>query len=414
MIVEIISIGTEILLGDILDTNSKYLAKKLTELGFDIHYINSVGDNRKKMYKTIQQAVNRSDIVITTGGLGPTDDDLTREVISEVTGRGLKFSTELMSIIENFFEERKYPMPDNNKKQAYIPGDAEMLSNEKGTAAGILLQMDDYTIISMPGVPHEMKNMFKNEVIPYLKNKSEYVIRSKILNFFSIGESLLETEIKDILDEQDNPTLALLAGEGEVKIRITAKAKTEEKVYQLIDKKEEEIRDRVGHYIYGTDQQGLEEVIGDMLTEGGVTLSVAESCTGGLLGNRITDIPGISQCFMGGMIVYSNQAKIERLGVSSTTLEQYGAVSKETAREMAENIREKFKTDIGISITGIAGPGGGSEEKPVGLVYLGLAVEEETKVYKLNLFKERKWNKWMSSQYALFYVYNYLKLKKGF
>ncbi|MFW6287172.1 MAG: competence/damage-inducible protein A [bacterium] len=414
MIVEIISIGTEILLGDILDSNSRYLAEKLTEMGYDIHYISSVGDNKKKMYKSIRQAVKRSDVVITTGGLGPTDDDLTREVISEVTKRELKFSTDLLNDIEKLFQDRKYHMTDNNRKQAYLPADAKPLKNKKGTAVGILLEMDDYIIISMPGVPREMKSMFENEVVPYLITKNSDVIRSRTLNFFSIGESALETEIKEILDQQDNPTLALLAGDGEVKIRITAKANTEEKVYALIDGKEEEIRGRVGQYIYGTNDRSLEDIIGEMLSKQGLTLAVAESCTGGLVGNRITDIPGSSQYFMGGMIVYSNQAKIEQLGVNNETLDEYGAVSEETAKEMAENVKRIMQTDIGVSLTGIAGPDGGSEEKPVGLVYLGLAVENRTKIYKLNLSKDRIWNKWMSSQNALFYVYKYLLSKEDF
>lgn len=414
MIVEIISIGTEILLGDILDSNSRYLAEKLTEMGYDIHYISSVGDNKKKMYKSIRQAVKRSDVVITTGGLGPTDDDLTREVISEVTKRELKFSTDLLNDIEKLFQDRKYHMTDNNRKQAYLPADAKPLKNKKGTAVGILLEMDDYIIISMPGVPREMKSMFENEVVPYLITKNSDVIRSRTLNFFSIGESALETEIKEILDQQDNPTLALLAGDGEVKIRITAKANTEEKVYALIDGKEEEIRGRVGQYIYGTNDRSLEDIIGEMLSKQGLTLAVAESCTGGLVGNRITDIPGSSQYFMGGMIVYSNQAKIEQLGVNNETLDEYGAVSEETAKEMAENVKRIMQTDIGVSLTGIAGPEGGSEEKPVGLVYLGLAVENRTKIYKLNLSKDRIWNKWMSSQNALFYVYKYLLSKEDF
>jgi len=305
-------------------------------------------------------------------------------------------------------------MTKNNEKQAYLPDDARSLKNRLGTAAGILLEMDDYAIIAMPGVPREMKNIFENEVIPYLKSKSTNIIRSRILNFFSIGESSLEMKIKDILDKQVNPTLALLAGTAEVKIRITAKGNSEEEVFKLIEDAEKEIRDRVGEYIYGTDDCGFPKIVGEMLSKHNLTISLAESCTGGLVGNRITDIPGSSQYFMGGLIVYSNQAKIEQLGVKKETLEKYGAVSKNTAEEMAVNIRGIMKTDIGVSLTGIAGPGGGTEEKPVGLVYIGLATGQSTNVFKLNLHGDREWNKWISSQYALFYVYNYLMSKKDF
>ncbi len=414
MIVEIISIGTEILLGDIVDTNSQYLAGKLTNYGFDIHFITSVGDNRKRVFEAIKQATERSDIVITTGGLGPTDDDITREIISDVTGKKLQLNSELLRDLEDLFEHRKYKMTKNNKKQAYLPDSAIALKNELGTAPGILLEMNDAVIIAMPGVPREMKNIFRNEVIPYLKNKNNQIIRSKTLNFFSIGESSLEMKIKDILDKQLNPTLALLAGTAEVKIRITAKGNSEKEVFRLIKEAEQEIRERVGEYIYGTDDLGFPSIVGGLLSKNSLTISLAESCTGGLVGNRITDIPGSSQYFMGGLIVYSNQAKIEQLGVKKETLEKYGAVSKNTAEEMAVNIREIMKTDIGVSLTGIAGPGGGSKEKPVGLVFIGLATGQKAKVYKLNLHGDREWNKWISSQYALFYVYNYLMSKKDF
>lgn len=414
MIVEIISIGTEILLGDIVDTNSQYLAGKLTNYGFDIHFISSVGDNRKRVFESIKQATERSDIVITTGGLGPTDDDITREIISEVTGKKLQLDTVLLKDLEDLFKHRKYKMTKNNKKQAYLPDGAISLKNELGTAAGILLEMNDVVIIAMPGVPREMKNIFENEVIPYLKNKNYEIIRSKTLNFFSVGESSLEMKVKDILDKQVNPTLALLAGTAEVKIRITAKGNSEKEVFKLIEDAEKEIRDRVGEYIYGTDDQGFPKIVGEMLSKNKLSISLAESCTGGLVGNRITDIPGSSQYFKGGIMVYSNQAKIEQLGVKKETLKKYGAVSKNTAEEMAVNIRGIMKTDIGVSITGIAGPGGGTEEKPVGLVYIGLATSQSTDVYKLNLHGDREWNKWISSQYALFYVYNYLLSKKDF
>lgn len=409
MIVEIISIGTEILLGDIVDTNSQYIADKLTGLGFDIHYITSVGDNKERVTNTLKKAIKRADIVITTGGLGPTDDDLTRDAIAEATGSSLSLRDDLLENIKNYFSHKGYKMTDNNKKQAFLPDGAVPLENKRGTAPGILLKTDQYSIISLPGVPREMEHIIENEVLPYLKKINNEIIMSKILNFFSVGESSLETKIKDILDKQDNPTLALLAGYGEVKLRITAKGKSKLEVEKMLKEEEEKIRKRVGEYIYGVNDKGLETIVGELLENNKMTLAVAESCTGGLVGNRITDVPGSSAYFTGGMVVYSNQAKIEQLGVNKDVLIKYGAVSQQTAKEMASNIRKKFKADIGLSLTGIAGPGGGTVEKPVGLVYIGLATGNDVSVYQLNLKGDRKWNKWMSSQYALYNVYKFLE-----
>ncbi|MFW6281829.1 MAG: competence/damage-inducible protein A [bacterium] len=415
MLAEIISVGSEIILGDVVDTNSKYIARKLTEIGYDIHYLTSVGDNRIRLEKTIKTAINRSDIVITTGGLGPTDDDLTKEIISEITHKKLELRTEILNKIKSFFNSRNFEMTENNKKQAYLPTEASEIINKIGTAPGFLLKERNTEIISLPGVPKEMKYMFDNEVFPYLKRKNNEIITSRILNVFSIGESRLETEIKDILDRQKNPTIALLAGKGEVKIRITAKGNEKDKVNKLIKEVELEIREKIGDCIYGTNDKGLEVVVGKLLKDKNLVLATAESCTGGLLGNRITNIPGSSAYYKGGFIVYSNQSKNKLLNVKKITLEKYGAVSEQTAEEMAENTRKLLNADIGISLTGIAGPGGGTQEKPVGLVYIGLSVKEDfTNVYKLNLRWDREGNKWMSSQYALYYIYKYLISKKDF
>lgn len=408
MLTEIIAIGTELILGDVVDTNSTYLASKMTEYGFDIHYKNTVGDNLERLVKVLNRAVQRSDVIITTGGLGPTDDDLTREAIACCTDAELIMVPELVTRLERFFEKRNYRMTDNNKKQALLPKGAKPLENKLGTAPGILLAKGDYTIISLPGVPREMKHIFDEEVIPYIKGLNSRIIRSKVLNFFGIGESSLEIEVKDILDKQTNPTLALLAGTGEVKIRITAKGSSVEEVNDLIAKAEKEIRNRVGDYIYGVNDEGMSAVIADLMRKRGLTLAVAESCTGGLLGNRITDLPGSSDFFAGGIIAYSNDIKRNLLGVKAETLSEYGAVSQETAGEMASGIRKKMGTDLGVSITGIAGPGGGSDEKPVGLVFIGLSSKNETRVFKINLRHDRLWNKWMSTQYTLYNLYRYL------
>lgn len=408
MIVEIISIGTELLLGDVIDTNSAYIAEKLTENGFDIHYVSTVGDNLERIIKTIKRAKQRADIIITSGGLGPTDDDLTREAIAASMDLGLNKKQELLREIKSYFKEKNYSMTVNNEKQACLPVGATAIPNGKGTAPGILLERDDIIIISMPGVPGEMKNMLERSILPYLKDLSAELIQSRVLNFFGIGESSLEMEIKDILDKQTNPTIALLAGKGEVKVRITSKASSKEKVGELIAAVEKEIRGRVGEYIYGSNDKGLAVVVGELLKEKGLCMATAESCTGGLLGDRITNIPGSSEYFQGGVIAYSNQMKHKFLRVKEDTLKEYGAVSAETAQEMAEGIQGNMNADIGIAITGIAGPGGGSQEKPVGLVYLGLATDDYSQTFKLKLRNDRAWNKWMSTQYALYYLFRYL------
>ncbi|HLV09462.1 MAG TPA: competence/damage-inducible protein A [Halanaerobiales bacterium] len=411
MITEIISIGTELILGDVVDTNSSYIAQKMTENGFDIHYLNTVGDNKQRLVEVFKRAMMRSELVITTGGLGPTDDDLTREAIASATGTELLMMPELLTRVKEFFKSRKYKLTENNKKQGLLPEGARALSNEIGTAPGIMMERDDCVIIALPGVPREMKHIFNNSIIPYLKEINSMIIRSKVLNFFGIGESNLETELRDIIRKQSNPTLALLAGNGDVKIRITAKGKRSKEVDRLIEEAEVKIRNRVGRYIYGVNEQGLEEATAKLLQDKGLNLSLAESCTGGLLGNRITNVPGSSVYFKGGIVAYSNGIKINVLGVKKDTILKRGAVSKETAKEMAICIRKKMETDIGIGITGIAGPGGGSKDKPVGLIYVGLSTRARTKVYKLNLPYDRAWNKWLTAQYALYYLYRYLSLK---
>lgn len=409
MNVEIISIGTELLLGDVVDTNSTYIARNLTALGYDIHHISTVGDNKKRLCTTLNTAKERSDIIITTGGLGPTEDDITREAVAEVSGCPLYQDQKLKKNIERYFHEKNYNLTENNYRQANLPETATPLGNDWGTAPGILLELKNITFISLPGVPREMKNMFKNDVITYLQQQNDKVILSRELNFFGIGESTLETKITDILHSQSNPTLALLAGSGEVKIRITAKADSEGKAEKLIAGSQKNIENRVGGYIYGIDSEGLAAEAGKLLKNKNMKLSVAESCTGGLVGDRLTDIPGSSNFFIGGIVAYSNQIKEQILQVKKETLKIRGAVSGETAAEMAAGIKKLYNTDIGLALTGIAGPGGGTREKPVGLVYIGIAAPDGIQVHQLNLKGDRRRNKWMSSQYALFYLIQKIK-----
>lgn len=411
---EIISIGTEILLGDIVDTNSRYIAARLKELGYDIHYITTVGDNKERLVDVLKNAINRSDLIITTGGLGPTDDDLTREAIAQSSGKKLAQDEKLLSNIKTYFKKKGYNMTKNNYSQALLPKGALPINNLWGTAPGIILKTKDYSLISLPGVPNEMRNMVDKIVLPELQQNNSDFIKSRTLHFFNIGESTLETKLYDILQEQANPTLALLAGRGEVKIRITAKGKDEDYIEEMISQKENLIKNRVGEYLYGVDKTNLAVEVKKLLSKNDLTISFAESCTGGLLGHRITQISGSSKVFKGGLVVYSNQAKINLLTIDEKVIEKHGAVSKIVAKKMAKNVADRLQSDIGIGITGIAGPGGGSSEKPVGLVYIGFYYNGNTQVYKLNLKGNRSYNKWMTSQNAFFYIYKEIKKSGGY
>ena len=406
---EIISIGTEILLGDIDDTNSKYIAEHLKDLGYDIHYMTAVGDNQKRVINVLKRAIERSDLVITTGGLGPTEDDLTRQAIAKATNKNLYQDENLLNSIKEYFDQKNYNMTKNNYSQAFLPEGAKVIKNNWGTAPGILLKESDYMIISLPGVPSEMKKMFSNYILKELQKYSEKTILSKTLHFFGIGESTLETKLKDILENQTNPTLALLAGEGEVKLRITAKGENKNKLKDMISKKEKLIRKKVGKYIYGVNNTDLAKEIYNILLKRKLTISLAESCTGGLISHRLTQIPGSSKVFKGSYVVYSNEAKINLLDIDREIIKKQGAVSKKTALMMAKNIKDKFGTNIGIGVTGIAGPGGGTADKPIGLVYIGISYGKKNIVHKLNLKYSRSFNKWMTSQYVFYYLLDHFK-----
>lgn len=379
---EIISVGTEILLGDIVNTNAQYLAEELANIGIDVYYQITVGDNEDRLYDTFNECLTRSDIVIATGGLGPTDDDITKEVACKCFGQELKLHEPSLKKIEDYFKKINISLSENNKKQAYFPKESIILENNYGTAPGAILKKDNKIIIVLPGPPREMKPMFEEKVKPYLKNNSNSVLVSKVLRTFGIGESLLEESIIDIIKEQNNPTIAPYAKDSEAILRITAKASTQKEAEALINPVVEKIRSRVGNYIYGEDDTSLEEEVAKILVEKNLTISVAESCTGGLVSSSLINYPGISSAFMEGCVTYSNEAKMKRLGVKKETLDKYGAVSEQTAKEMAEGIARQFNTNIGLSTTGIAGPEGGSVEKPVGLVYIGIYINGKTFVKK--------------------------------
>lgn len=372
---EIISVGTELLLGQIVNSNFAYLAEKLAGAGIKLYRQVTVGDNLGRLSKAIADAWKGSDLVIITGGLGPTDDDLTREGIAEALGLNLEKREELVEGIDAYFKRLHRKMSPNNLKQALFPRGAEPIHNPAGTAPGIFLQRDNRVLVALPGVPREMEQMFEEEVLPRLKEikGDAEVIYSRIIRVTGIGESSVAEQIRDIINEQSNPTIALLAGGGEIKIRLSARTRDQQEARKLIAPWEERIKKRLGNKIYGFDGETLEEKVNSLLKASGKRLAVAESCTGGLLGHRLTQFAGSSKYFIGGVIAYSNKIKEEVLSVPKDVIQNKGAVSSETARLMARGIAEKFSCDLGLGITGIAGPGGGTPEKPVGLVYIGLA-----------------------------------------
>lgn len=375
---EILTVGTEILLGDIVNTNSQYLACELANLGIDVYYQGTVGDNEDRLLECLKDSLDRSDMVITTGGLGPTKDDLTKETASKFFNQELVLHEPSWNKIEKYFNKLCKTPSENNKKQAYFPKEAIILENNNGTAPGAILKKDNKTIIVLPGPPKEMKLMFDESVKPYLKELTNEVLVSKTLRFYGIGESLLEHEIMDIIKEQSNPTVASYAKETEATLRITAKAKNEDEAISLMNPVINKIYDRVGKFIYAQDEVTLEDTVAKLLVDKKLTISVAESCTGGMVSSNLINYPGISSVFMEGCVTYSNEAKMMSLSVNKETLDKFGAVSEETAREMAIGIAKRHNTNIGISTTGIAGPQGGSDEKPVGLVYFGIYINGKT------------------------------------
>ncbi|EPR12817.1 competence/damage-inducible protein A [Ruminiclostridium papyrosolvens] len=387
---EILAVGTELLMGQIVNTNAQYISSKLPEAGVGVYYHSVVGDNPDRLEDSLKIALERCDIVITTGGLGPTQDDLTKETISRVCGKKLVIHEESLNKIKNYFSRLGRQMTPNNEKQAYMPEGCIVLKNNNGTAPGCIIETGEKVVVMLPGPPVEMKPMFLDYVMPYFKNKGAYSLESVILRVFGIGESAMETKIIDLIDGQTNPTIATYAKEGEVTIRVTASVQEGESAEKILMPVVNEIKRRTGENLYSDKDETLDTVAAGLLLENNITIATAESCTGGLISEMLTDVPGISRVFMGGAVTYSNEAKMEYLGVKEQTIKAYGAVSRETAAEMAEGIRKRLKTDLGISVTGIAGPGGGTAEKPVGLVYIGLSSDSGTITKELRLSGNRK------------------------
>ncbi len=386
---EIIGIGSELLLGQIANTNAQFISTRLADLGINVFYHTVVGDNHERLKQVIEVAESRSDLLIFTGGLGPTKDDLTKETIAETLNKKLVYNEEAMETIQAYYAKTGAPMSENNRKQALVLDGASVLQNDNGMAPGMALTANNRTYMLFPGPPKELYPMFTNYAEPYLLGqlKQGDTIVSRVLRFFGIGESRLETELEDLIDEQTNPTIAPLAGDWEVTLRLTAKADSKAEAEKLIDQTEEKINQRVGSFLYGYDQTSLAKEASALMRERGWSLSTAESLTGGMFSQELTDLPGASSLFYGGVVCYSNEVKQE-IGVSNETLESYGAVSEECAIELAKSVKARYKTDVGISFTGVAGPDP-SEGKEPGTVYIGVASPSGEKVISLQLAGNR-------------------------
>ncbi len=407
---EIIAVGSELLTPYKLDTNSLYLTEKLLEVGIKVAYKTVVGDNREDLYKAVKDASRRVPLIILTGGLGPTEDDITREVVANFLKKELTLKEEIIEKIKRHFEVRGIKMPDINIRQAFVIEGAIVMENNVGTAPGLWIDEEKIKIALLPGPPKELKPMVENFLINELKKYGSYNYYSRTMRIVGLTESETEEKIEDIISGLKNPWINILAIPGQIEINILARGKNsieeaEDRVNEVFNK----ILERLKDYVFTLEKESLEEVVGKLLKERGETLSVAESCTGGLLSNRITNISGSSAYFERGVVTYSNNAKMEILGVKSETLKEHGAVSRETALEMVEGIKKLSNTDYGLAITGIAGPTGGTEEKPVGTVFIALSTPQKSEVFKYRFIGDREKIKWQSSQQALYHLWKHLK-----
>lgn len=405
---EIISVGTELLLGDILNTDAQFLSQELAKLGLSVLHQSTVGDNHDRLYELLRQAAERSDIIILSGGLGPTPDDITKEVACEFFGKELVLHEESLRRMSYYFVSKGIEMPEINKKQAMLPADCVVFENNNGTAPGLAMEKDGTHILLLPGPPRELKPMFNESAVPYLRQFSDKIIISHNIRTFGIGESAMSEIVTDLLDSA-NPTVAPYAKEGEALLRVTAMADSEDDAERLCIPVIEEIKARLSDYIYGIDCNSIEEAVVPMLIENNLKLATAESCTGGLVGKRITNVSGASQVFECGIIAYANEIKHRVLGVSEDSLRQYGAVSAEVAKQMAKGALEVSGADIAVSVTGIAGPLSDGTSKPVGLSYIALADKDNVWVKELNTgHTNRDYNRFVNSSNALNMVRLYI------
>lgn len=415
---ELIAVGTELLLGQIVNSNAQYLSQELASLGIDVYFQTVVGDNMSRLSEAIETAAKRADILLFTGGLGPTQDDLTKDAVAAVLGKGLHIDRVAMDNVERFFQGRKVPMTENNRKQALVIDGATPLANETGLAVGNAIAQEGKFYILLPGPPSELKPMFESQAKPWILQHvltEERALYSKMLKFAGIGESGLETRLLDLIEKQSDPTLAPYAKESEVTIRLSTKAASELEAMQRLEGLESEIARRLPEHLYATEDVPIEKTIVDLMTEQGLTVSAAESCTGGLLMQTITSIPGSATVFLGGIVCYSNAMKEKLLNVPHDLLEGEnapGAVSAETAKVLAEQVRMIVDTDFGLSITGVAGPGY-SERKPVGLVYIGISRRGgDTEVLELNLKGNRDTIRLRSTKTVLYHLWRRLKAEQ--
>jgi nicotinamide-nucleotide amidase len=405
---EIISIGSEILSGQITDTNANFIAKRLVESGIGLEHISAVSDNPKSLLSTLKLALQRSDLIITTGGLGPTEDDITYQTIARALNLKLTKYPEAEENLKKFLNKIKISL--SNLKQVYLPEGAKIIINQYGTAPAMILEKDNKIISSFPGVPHEMKNLIEENLIPYLKEKypPSVIKKSKILKLTGLGESSVNELIRDYINKQTNISFGIYASPEDIQVQITTQAPTEKEADKLLQFSANRLTKILGNYVYGSDEQSLEEVVGHLLKIKKLKVATAESCTGGMLGEMITRIPGSSEYFQGGVISYSARVKEDLLKVPLEVIKKYGEVSKEVAELMAEGVRRYCHSDIGISITGIAGPGGATEKKKVGLVYMALNNGKKTITQKHQLFGSRQLIRLRSTRRALNMLRMYL------
>jgi nicotinamide-nucleotide amidase len=403
---EIIAIGSELLTPTKTDTNSLWLTEKLNEIGIEVKLKTVVGDDEERLETAIRDALSRSDIVISTGGLGPTEDDITRKVSAKAADRELIFDEGICETIQAKFNQMKRGMAEINKRQAFLIEGCEVLPNPNGTAVGMLVKPTDKTFYAiLPGPPREMKPMFENFVLPQIREQAgEIFVKRKLLRVSGLGESAVDEAIAPIYTAYKNVQTSILFSRSEIELWLMAQSENEAEAVAVLEELAAKIVEKLGIAVFSTNGETMEEIVGKILTENGKTLSVAESCTGGLICQRITDVAGSSNYFIEGIISYANDAKIRNLNVSSDLINQHGAVSAEVAEEMARGMRQLSGTDFAISVTGIAGPSGGSEEKPVGTVFIGYADESVLKSFKIILPGDRYLIRWRASQAALDYL----------
>ena len=399
---EIIAIGSELLHPDRTDTNSLWLTEKLNSIGIEVMLKTIVGDDDARLEETIRDAAKRSKVLITTGGLGPTEDDITRKVAARAMGRRLLLDEGVLEEIRNRFLSLGRPMPERNSRQAMVIDGANVLDNPNGSAPGLFIEHEGTAIALLPGPPREMRPMFENYVLPKLVEKAGALrVVRRVLRVAGLGESALDEKIAPIYTQYTNPQTTILFNKSEIEIHLSARGRTEAEANVLLDNLSEKLEERLGHSIFSFRGEVMEETVGMRLSVTGYTLAVAESCTGGLIAERLTEVSGASQYFLEGAVTYSNEAKIRTLGVPKELLRKHGAVSAEVAEAMAEGIRKRAGADLGLAVTGIAGPSGGTDEKPVGLVYIAFANDAGTEHRKLMLPGDRHLIRWRASQAAL-------------